>query len=229
MPTKSVFLNFSLVGAASRSCHPPPSPTQGTHVWRILFWCVMVFRIKLKAASSSKTLVFAKLHAIIFLKTIAMCSCENLKPYNRFLRCVEHFVLTLIPNCHAEYLNWSGRKSHDEEKSHTEELQNLYSFPSVFRLIKSRNTVWAGHVLFLLGQLKHAYSISVWDPDRKRPLDMCGYEGVDWMHLFQGRVHWQAVANLQVPWEVTNFVKCCVPIIVSQRTLLQGLSDIQKF
>lgn len=66
-------------------------------------------------------------------------------------------LLTLITNCQAEYLNWSGRKSHDEEKSHTEDLRNLYSFPSVFQLIKSRNMVWAGPVLFLLGQLKNAY------------------------------------------------------------------------
>jgi len=48
-------------------------------------------------------------------------------------------------------------KSHDEEKAHTEELRNLFSFPSVFPLNKSRSMVWAGHVLFLLGQLKNAY------------------------------------------------------------------------
>ena len=152
--TKSVFFKIPL--CLGLQLEAPP-PTQGVHVWRILFWCVMVFRIKTKAASSSKTLVFEKLHAVIFLKIIAIYSCVNLKSYNRFLRCMEHFVLTLITNCQAEYLNWSGRKLHDEEKSHTEELRNLYSFPSVFRLNKSRNMVWAGHVLFLLGQLKNAY------------------------------------------------------------------------
>jgi hypothetical protein len=31
-------------------------------------------------------------------------------------------------------------------KLHTEELQNLYSSPSIMRKIKSRRTRWAGHV-----------------------------------------------------------------------------------
>jgi len=117
----------------------------------------------MKAANSSKTLVYAKLH-VIFLKTFAIYSCESLI----LTTDLEHFVLTLITNCQAEYLNWSGRKSHDEEKSHTEELQNLYSFPSLFRLIKSRNTVWAGHVLFLLGQLKTCilnFSLRPWQKE----------------------------------------------------------------
>lgn len=116
--TKSVFFKIFLWWGLQ----PEDPSTRGVHVWHILFWCVMVFRMKMKAASSSKTLLFAKLHAIMFLKTVAIYSCENLKSYNRFLHCMEHFVLTLITNCQAEYLNRSGRKSHDEEKSHTEEL-----------------------------------------------------------------------------------------------------------
>jgi hypothetical protein len=143
--TKSVFFKISLQWGLQPAAPPPPL-TPGVHVWHILFGCVMVFRIKMKAASSSKTLLFAKLHAIIFLKTIAIYSCENLKSYNRFVFCMEHFVLTLITNCQAEFLNWSRRKSHDEKKSHTEELWNLYSFPSVFRLIKSGHIISLGTV-----------------------------------------------------------------------------------
>jgi hypothetical protein len=43
----------------------------------------MVFRIKMKAAGSSKTLVFAKLHTIILLKTIVIYHCENLRSDNK--------------------------------------------------------------------------------------------------------------------------------------------------
>jgi hypothetical protein len=31
-------------------------------------------------------------------------------------------------------------------KLHNEELHNLYSFPSIIRMIKSRKMRWAGHV-----------------------------------------------------------------------------------
>jgi len=48
----------------------------------------------MKATSSSKTLVFDKLHAIIFLKIIAIYSCENLKSYNSF--CVVWNILCLL-------------------------------------------------------------------------------------------------------------------------------------
>jgi len=47
-----------------------------------------------------------------------------------------------------------------------------------------------------LGTVKKCILNFSLDPDRKRPLDMCGYEGVDRMRLLQGRVHWQAAANL---------------------------------
>jgi hypothetical protein len=34
----------------------------------------------------------------------------------------------------------------DWRKLHNEELHNLYSFPSIIRIIKSRRMSWAGHV-----------------------------------------------------------------------------------
>jgi hypothetical protein len=36
---------------------------------------------------------------------------------------------------------WGGWR-----KLHNEELHNLYSFPSIIRMIKSRKMRWAGHV-----------------------------------------------------------------------------------
>jgi hypothetical protein len=54
-------------------------------------------------------------------------------------------------------------------KLHNEELHNLYSSPSIIRMIKSRRMRWAGHVADL-GEKRNAYSILVGKPEGRRPL-----------------------------------------------------------
>jgi hypothetical protein len=54
-------------------------------------------------------------------------------------------------------------------KLHNEELHNLYSSPSIIRMIKSRGMSWAGHVA-RMGENRNAYSILVGMPEGKRPL-----------------------------------------------------------
>jgi hypothetical protein len=48
-------------------------------------------------------------------------------------------------------------------------FHNLYSSPSIIRMIKSRRMIWAGH-LTLLGEKRNAYRILVGKPEAKRPL-----------------------------------------------------------
>jgi hypothetical protein len=84
-----------------------------------------------------------------------------------------------------------------------EELHNLYSSPSIVRMIKSRIIRWAGHVL-------------VGKPDGKRPLGRprrrwvdnikmdlkeIGWDCMDWIDLAQDRDQRRAmtVMNLRVP------------------------------
>jgi hypothetical protein len=50
-------------------------------------------------------------------------------------------------------------------KLHNEELHNLYSSPSIIRMIKSRRMRWAGHVA------RMEKSILVGNPEEKRPLE----------------------------------------------------------
>jgi hypothetical protein len=84
---------------------------------------------------------------------------------------------------------------------HNEELQNLYSSPSIIRIIKSRRMRWAGHVARMGGKRK-AYRIFVGKPQGNRPLGRprrrwvdnikihlreIGWGGVDWVDLAQGR------------------------------------------
>jgi hypothetical protein len=54
-------------------------------------------------------------------------------------------------------------------KLHNEELHNLYSSPSIIRIIKSRWMRWAGHVA-RLGEKRNVYSLLVGKPEGKRPL-----------------------------------------------------------
>jgi hypothetical protein len=52
---------------------------------------------------------------------------------------------------------------------HNEELNDLYSPPNIIRVMKSRNTSWAGHVA-RMGEKKGAYRIFVGRPEGRRPL-----------------------------------------------------------
>jgi hypothetical protein len=52
---------------------------------------------------------------------------------------------------------------------HNEELHNLYSSPSIIRIIKSRRMRWAGHVA-RMGTKRNIYRILVGKAEGKRPL-----------------------------------------------------------
>jgi hypothetical protein len=52
---------------------------------------------------------------------------------------------------------------------HNEELHNLYSSPSIIRMIKSRRMRWAGHVSRIGGK-RNAYRILAGKPEGKTPL-----------------------------------------------------------
>jgi hypothetical protein len=54
-------------------------------------------------------------------------------------------------------------------KLHNEQFRNLYSSPSVIRIMKSRIMRWAGHVA-PMGEKRNAYRLLVGKPEVKRPL-----------------------------------------------------------
>jgi hypothetical protein len=54
-------------------------------------------------------------------------------------------------------------------KLRNEEHHNLYSSPSIIRMIKSRRMRWAGNVA-RMGENRNAYRILVGNPEGKRPL-----------------------------------------------------------
>jgi hypothetical protein len=84
-------------------------------------------------------------------------------------------------------------------KLHNEELHNLYSSPSIIRMIKSRRVRWTGHVA-RMGTKRNAYRILVGKPEEKRPLGTprrrwmnnikmdlreIGWGGMDWIDVAQ--------------------------------------------
>jgi hypothetical protein len=88
-------------------------------------------------------------------------------------------------------------------KLHNEELHDLYSSPSIIRMIKSRRMRWAGHVA-RRGHKRTAHRSLVRKPDGKRPknrrvtdikmeLVEIGWGGVEWIDLAQDRNKLRAV------------------------------------
>jgi hypothetical protein len=100
---------------------------------------------------------------------------------------------------------------------HNEELRDLYSSPSIIRIIKSRRIRSAGHVA-RMGEKRKTYRLLVRKPEGNRPLGRprrrwvdnikrdfgeVGWCDVDWIGLAKDRNRWRAlvnsVLNLRVP------------------------------
>jgi hypothetical protein len=111
----------------------------------------------------------------------------------------------------------SDRVTGGWRKLQNEELHNLYSSPSIIRLIKSRRMRWVRHVA-RMGAKRNVYRLLVGKPEGKRPLGRprrrlidnikmelleIGLSVVDWIDLAQDRYRWRAlvnsVMNLRVP------------------------------
>jgi hypothetical protein len=102
-------------------------------------------------------------------------------------------------------------------KLHNEELHNLYSLPSIIRIIKSRRMRWEGHVA-RMGEKRNVCRLLVGKPEGKRPLGRLrrrwidnikmdlleiGLSVGDSIGLAQDRYRWRAlvnvVMNLRIP------------------------------
>jgi hypothetical protein len=127
------------------------------------------------------------------------------------LRVFENMVLRRIFRPKRDEMTGERRKLHNEE------LRELYSSPSIIRIIKSRRMSWAGHVS-RMGEERNAYRLLVGKPEGKRllgrprrrwmdtirmDLGEVGWGNVDWIGLAKDRNRWRAlvnsVFNLRVP------------------------------
>jgi hypothetical protein len=77
-------------------------------------------------------------------------------------------------------------------KLHNEELRDLYSSPSIIRMVKSRRMRWAGHVA-RMGEEKNAYRLLVGKSEEKRPLGRPRHKWVDNNKIYLGEIGWGGV------------------------------------
>jgi hypothetical protein len=92
---------------------------------------------------------------------------------------------------------------------HNVELSDLYSSPSIIRIIKSRRVRWTG-LIARMGEKRHAHRLLVGKSEGKRPvgrprrrwvdnirmdLGGVGCGDVDWIGLAQDRNRWRALVN----------------------------------
>jgi hypothetical protein len=74
-------------------------------------------------------------------------------------------------------------------KLNNEELRELYSLPSIIRIIKSRRLRWTGHVA-RMGEKRNAYRVLMRKPEGKRPLGRPRRGWVDNIRMDLGEVGW---------------------------------------
>jgi hypothetical protein len=94
-------------------------------------------------------------------------------------------------------------------KLHNEELHDLYSSPSIIRIIKGRRMRLVGHVA-RMGEKRNASSLFVGKPEGRMPLGRprrrwldnigmdlveVGWGDVDWIGLAQDRGRWRTLVN----------------------------------
>jgi hypothetical protein len=87
------------------------------------------------------------------------------KIYYRIKNCNGHTVLRRIFGTKANEVAGGWRKLHNDE------LRDLYSSPSINRMMKSRRMKWAGQVA-RMGKNSNMYRLLVGKPEGRRPLRM---------------------------------------------------------
>jgi hypothetical protein len=103
-------------------------------------------------------------------------------------------------------------------KLHSEEMHDLYSSPSIIRIIKSGRMKWVGHVA-QMGEKRNVYRLLVGKPEGERSLGRprhgwidnikigllgIGLGGVDWIGLAQDRYRWRALVNVVMNLRVNS-------------------------
>jgi hypothetical protein len=79
-------------------------------------------------------------------------------------------------------------------KLHKEELRDLYSSPSIIRIIKSRRMRWAGHVT-RMRKKRNSDGLLVGKPDGKRPLGRSRRRWVENINMDLGEVGWLRIGT----------------------------------
>jgi hypothetical protein len=119
-----------------------------------------------------------------FLSSSLLSKNVNIKIYTTIIWIVfENGVLRRIFGLKRDEVTGEWRKLHNGE------VRDLYSSPSIIRIIKSRRMRWAGHVA-RMGEKMNAYRLLVGKPEGKRPLGRPRRRWVDNIRMDLAEVGW---------------------------------------
>jgi hypothetical protein len=157
-----------------------------------------------------------RIHKTIILLVI-LYGCETwsltLREEHR-LKVFENKVLRRIFGPKRDEVTGGWRKLHNEQ------LRDLYSSPSIIRMIRSRTMRWAVHVV-QMGEKRNAYRLLVGKPEGKNPLGRqrrrwvdnikiyfleIGWGGVDWIGQAQDRD--KCKSSCECGYEPSGSVNC---------------------
>jgi hypothetical protein len=132
----------------------------------------------------SKNLIFRIYKTIILPLVLYGCETWSLTIREEHrLRVFENRVLRRIFGPKRDEVTGEWRKLYDED------LHDLYSSPSIIRIIKSRRMGWTGHVA-RMGEKRNVYRLLVGKPEGKRPLGRPRCRWVDNIRMALGEVRW---------------------------------------
>jgi hypothetical protein len=93
-------------------------------------------------------------------------------------------------------------------KLHNKELHDLYSSPSIIRIIKSRRMRLAGHAA-RMGEKRNAYRLLMRRPEGKGPLGRPRRRFVDNIRMDLGEVGWGDVDWIGLAKDRNRVESCC--------------------
>jgi hypothetical protein len=82
-----------------------------------------------------------------------------------------------------------GKVTVERRKLHNEQLNDVYSSPNIFRVIKSRRMGWAGYVT-RMGERRGVYRFLVRKPKGKRPLGIASLRSEGNIEIHFEEVRW---------------------------------------
>jgi hypothetical protein len=82
-------------------------------------------------------------------------------------------------------------------KLHNEELRDLYSSPSIIRIVKARWMRWVGNVA-RMGKKRNAYRLLVGNPEGRRPLPRPRRRWLDNIRMDLVEVMWTGLVWLRI-------------------------------